>query len=71
MNEYECRNIQVPVKIDSRATYAGTVKMYAGGGYNRTRFPQFDKNNGLVRINDGGYVIKTLDKESGLSLIHI
>ena len=71
MNEYECRNIQVPVKIDSRATYAGTVKMYAGGGYNRTRFPQFDKNNGLVRINDGCYAIKTLDKESGRSTIDI
>lgn len=71
MNEYECRNIQVPVRIDSRATYAGTVKMYAGGGFNRTRFPQFDKNNGLIRINDGGYAIKTLDKDTGRSAIDI
>jgi hypothetical protein len=63
MNEIDCHNIQAAVRIESGASYQGAVRMYAGGGFNYTRFPQVDDDNGLIRLASGAYLIKTYDPD--------
>ncbi len=63
MNEYDCHNIETDIRIENGASYVGLVKMYAGSQYNYTRFPQVDNKNGLIRLNEGGYLIRSYDGE--------
>ena len=60
MNEIDCHNITSTVVIHSGSTYTGTVKLYPALGYQYTRFPQIDNNNGLIRFQDDtGYAVKS------------
>lgn len=70
MNESDCHNIEVPIRIHYGASYEGTVRMYAnsssigGAGYDyyETRFPQVNVDNGLIRLTGkDGYVVKTYE----------
>jgi hypothetical protein len=61
MNEFDCHNIQTTVRIESGASFQGAVRMYAGSIFSYTRFPQVDDENGLIRLADGAYLIKTYD----------
>lgn len=54
MNEYDLHNIESKLIVHSGATYTALVKLFAG-----TRFPQFDKSNGLLRPRDGAILTKT------------
>lgn len=56
-NEYDMHNIQSLTRIDSGASLVGNVRMFAGGDYYDTRFPQIDNSNGLYRLS-GGYALK-------------
>lgn len=63
MNEYDCHNIETPLCIEYGGVLEGLVKMYAGGGYNYTRFPQVSNDNGLIRLTDGGsYLVRTYEE---------
>ncbi len=57
MNQEDMHNIEVETVIESGGRLEGSVRMYAGGYFNYTRFPQIDGTNGLIR---GGKVTKTL-----------
>ena len=60
MNEYDCHNIESMIRIEYGGSLEGIVKMYAGGSYNYTRFPQVDNNNGLIRLtNASSYLVRT------------
>ncbi len=59
MNEYDCHNIEADIRVEYGGSYEGLVKMYAGGEYNYTRFPQVDVDNGLIRLEEGGYVLRS------------
>ena len=60
-NEYDCNNIRCALYIETSASLLGNVKMYASSSYHYTRFPQIDQANGLIRLADGAYLIKTYD----------
>ena len=60
MNEYDCHNIECALRINYGASLIGRVKMYASGEYYYTSFPQVHVTNGLIRTDEGGYVIRTL-----------
>ncbi len=47
-NEYDMHNIQSLTRIDSGAFLVGNVRMFAGGDYYDTRFPQIDNSNGFT-----------------------
>ena len=53
MNEFKMHNIEVQILLQHDSTLSGTVKMFADGGYQRTRFPQVDNSNGLFRFTSG------------------
>ena len=57
MNEYDCHNIEATLRIEYGGSLEGIVKMYAAGSYNRTRFPQVDNENGLIRLTDPSSVL--------------
>ncbi len=57
MNEYDCHNIETTLRIENGGSLEGIVKMYAAGSYNRTRFPQVDNGNGLIRLTDPSSVL--------------
>lgn len=59
MNEYDLHNIESKLIVHSGATYTALVKLFAGSRYRYTRFPQFDKSNGLLRPRDGAILTKT------------
>lgn len=59
MNEYDLHNIESKLIVHSGATYTALVKLFAGTRYRYTRFPQFDKSNGLLRPRDGAILTKT------------
>lgn len=60
INEADCRNIEAELVVEDGATLDGLVKMYAGGTYNYTRFPQVDQSNGLIRLTStNGEVVRT------------
>lgn len=59
MNEYDLHNIESKLIVHSGATYTALVKLFAGSRYRYTRFPQFDKSNGLLRPRDGATLTKT------------
>lgn len=64
INEYDCHNITVSLRVDYGASYEGTVRMYASDDgtakFFNTRFPQVNNSNGLIRLTDAsGYMIKT------------
>jgi len=62
MNEADCRNIEANLKIEYGAKLDGLVKMYAGGTYNYTRFPQVDSSNGLIRLaGRSSFVVRSYD----------
>lgn len=66
MNEYDCRNIEATLRIDSGATLNALVKMCAAESgkttaYYFTRFPQINNTNGLVRLTDGAYTLRTIE----------
>lgn len=59
MNEYDLHNIESKLIVHSGATYTALVKLFAGSRYRYTRYPQFDKSNGLLRPRDGAILTKT------------
>ena len=61
MNEYDCHNIECALRINYGASLMGRVKMYASGEYYYTSFPQVHVANGLIRPDEGGYVIRTYE----------
>ena len=65
-NEYDCHNIQSKLVIYSGASLLGNVKMFEGeiSGYHYTRFPQVDNTNGLIRLAEGAYLVKTFDPDA-------
>ena len=72
MNEYDCHNIETPIRIEPGASYVGLVKMYASGSYYFTRFPQINNTNGLIRLTgDGAYVLRTYNSASQRELYTI
>ncbi|MBR3561561.1 MAG: InlB B-repeat-containing protein [Oscillospiraceae bacterium] len=72
MNEYDCHNIEADVRVEAGGSYTGLVKMYASGSYYFTRFPQIDRNNGLIRLTgDGAYALRTYDAGSGREIYTI
>lgn len=65
MNESKCHNVETMVRINYGGAYSGTVKMYASGSYQYTRFPQVDNANGLFRLSTAdSYVIKTYEADT-------
>jgi hypothetical protein len=71
MNEIDCHYIQTTLRVESGASFQGAVRMYASSGFNYTRFPQIDNKNGLIRLNEGGYAIKTYDEAAKRSTISL
>ncbi len=63
MNQADMHNIEVKTVINAGASLVGTVKMYANEQYYYTRFPQIDRDNGLIRQSEGS-VVKTYDKNN-------
>ncbi|WP_400204062.1 hypothetical protein [Candidatus Methanomassiliicoccus intestinalis] len=61
INEYNCHNIESTIKIESGASFTGNVKMYGGSTFNYTKYPQINNTNGLIRLADNAYLIKTYD----------
>ena len=61
ITEYNCHNIEAKIVINSGASFVGNVKMYGNGSYNYTRYPQIDNGNGLIRLADNAYLVKTYD----------
>ena len=61
LNEYNCHNIESTIKIESGASFTGNVKMYGGSTFNYTKYPQINNTNGLIRLADNAYLIKTYD----------
>lgn len=67
MNESDCINIQVPVRVNYGASYEGSVKMYADGtayglakDFNRARFPLINAEKGMIRhASTGTYIVKS------------
>lgn len=60
MNEYDCHNIETPIRVDFGGSLEGLVKMYATGSYYYTRFPQVSTQNGLIRLKDvSSYLLRT------------
>ena len=57
MNQEDMHNIEVETVVENGGRLEGSVRMYAGGYFSYTRFPQDDGTNGLIR---GGTVTKTL-----------
>ena len=64
--EYDCHNIQSTLRIDSGASLLGNVKMHEKliTGYHYTRFPQIDNDNGLIRLSDGAYLVRSYDENA-------
>ena len=64
--EYNCHSIQSKLRIDSGASLLGNVKMYETmiSGYHYTRFPQIDNSNGLIRLSNDAYLVKTYNEET-------
>ncbi len=63
MNEVDMHNIEVKTVIEAGASLVGTVKMFASDEYHYTRFPQIDRENGLIRQTSGS-ITKTYDRET-------
>lgn len=59
--ESEMNSVKCTLRIDSGASLIGNVKVFASGAYNKTRFPQIDNENGIYRLSDGAFVIRTIE----------
>lgn len=70
-NQYSMHTIESKLILNSDADLSGNVKMYAGGKYSYTRFPQVDKTNGLIRLASGAALTQIYDANEDRSTITI
>ena len=60
--ETEMNSIKCTLRVNSGASLTGNVKVYAGGSYQKTKFPQIDNSNGIYRLSENAYVIRTIEQ---------
>ncbi len=70
-NQYDLHNIEAKIIVNSGASYYGNVKMYADEKFHCTRFYQFDRAKGLIKLKNGATATKSYNSAIGQTTVAI